>query len=337
MSSAEPARSRWARRARTIPLVLGATVLLLVTLPVWFPAVVVADVVRGRTRLPLARVGIFALQYAVNDSVEILAAPLLWMWAGFGRHLDTDASIDRHGRLQAWSIGVLGRRAEHELGLRVELDAASAAALGDGPVIVLCRHVNIVDASLPSMLYGHRGVPTRGVIMAEMLADPGFDLIYGRAGSVFIPRADGAGALELMTAFGRHAARQDAVVIFPEGRLFRPDASERAIARLRDSSPERAERFAGARHVLPPRPGGVQALLAGLPDRDVVVIAHTGLDAFPTFAALARAVPLAEPVRVTAWRIPRAEIPAEPDAQTEWLDRQWLRVEHLAAQAAARS
>ena len=87
-----------------------------------------------------------------------------------------------------WSIDVLARRAERLLGLRIDLDADGADALEPGPVIVLCRHVNIVDASLPTLLYQRFGYHTRGVIMAELLADPGFDLIYTRTGSVFIPQ-----------------------------------------------------------------------------------------------------------------------------------------------------
>ena len=123
------------------------------------------------------------LQYGINDSVEILLAPAYWMLAGFGTRLDQPTSIVRHERLQHWSIEVLARRAEQLLGLRLDIDPASAAALTPGPVIVLCRHVNIVDASLPTLLYQRLGYRTRGVIMAELLADPGFDLIYGRTAS----------------------------------------------------------------------------------------------------------------------------------------------------------
>ena len=56
--------------------------------------------------------------------------------------------------------------------------------------------------------------------------------------------------------------------------------------------------------MLPPRPGGVLALLDVLPTADVVVVAHTGLDEFGSFRELARSVPLTEPIRCIAWRIP---------------------------------
>jgi hypothetical protein len=64
-----------------------------------------------------------------------------------------------------------------------------------------------------------------------------------------------------------------------------------------------------------------------MPDVDVVVIAHTGLDQFPTFADLARSVPLRDPIRVVAWRVPAADIPSDVLGRTAWLDEQWLRVD----------
>ena len=49
------------------------------------------------------RAFLLALQYGVNDSVELLLAPVYWVLAGFGRRLDSPASIARHQRLQWWS------------------------------------------------------------------------------------------------------------------------------------------------------------------------------------------------------------------------------------------
>ena len=274
-------------------MMLGATLAGMVLLPLLLVGATALDVFHRRFRLPSVRVLLFLLQYAINDSVEIVLAGPYWLLAGFGRRLDGAASIRRHQRLQAWSIEVLARRAERLLGLRIELDEAGVAALLPAPAIVLCRHVNLVDASLPTWLYQQRGVASRGVIMAELLADPGFDLIYGRTGSVFVPRDNGPEATALV---GGLAAAMDAstvAVIFPEGRLFRPDVLERALGRMVESNPDRAARLAGLRHVLPPRPGGVLALLDALPGTDVVVMAHAGLDRFASFTELARAVPLA--------------------------------------------
>ena len=318
---------RWKRRSRTIPLMLAATAVLMITWPMMLPAAAITDLARGRRRFPTVRLALFAMQYALNDSAEILLAPVLWLFAGCGTRLDRPASISRHQRLQAWSIAVLARRAERLLGVRLALDPAATEALTPGPVIVLCRHVNIIDASIPALLYQRIGFHIRGVIMAELLADPGFDLIYRRTGSVFIPRDNGPEAVALLRGLRDGIDASTAVVIFPEGRLFRADLRDRFLTKIAGVDPERAQRLAPLRHVLPPRPGGVLALLNALPSADVVVIAHAGLDQFASFADLARAAPLARPIKVTAWRTPSTAIPRDPSDCIAWLDQQWLRVD----------
>ena len=333
MTAAEPFASRWKRRSLTIPLMLGATIVGLLASPAIIAVAAVVDLARRRFRMPTVRMTLFLLQYAINDSVEIILAPVYWTMAGLGTRLDQPASIDRHQRLQAWSIDVLARRAERLLGLRLDIDPASTDALTPAPVIVLCRHVNIVDASLPTLLYQRLGHRTPGVIMAELLADPGFDLIYSRTGSVFIPRDNGPEARATVRGLGLSVDATTAVVIFPEGRLFRPDRLERALARLAHDNPDRAARLESLTHVLPPRPGGVLALLNTVP-ADVVVIAHTGLDHYASFTELAKAVPLREPISVTAWRVPADQIPADDGERIAWLDQQWVLVDDWVARHA---
>jgi 1-acyl-sn-glycerol-3-phosphate acyltransferase len=326
MNAAEPLASRWKRRARTVPLMLAITGVGIVASPIVIGAAAVIDVAKVRFRLPTVRVALFLLQYGINDSVEIVLAPCYWMMAGFGTRLHHPASIARHERLQAWSIDILARRAARLLGLRFDIDTAAMSALLPGPVIVLCRHVNVVDASLPSLLYQRLGFRARGVIMAELLADPGFDLIYARTGSVFIPRDNGPEALAMLRGVGENIDATTAIVIFPEGRLFRADILERAKERFALSNPERAARLSPLRHVLPPRPGGVLALLETV-EADVVVMAHHGLDRYGSFGELAKAVPLREPITVTAWRVPADQIPRGELERITWLDEQWVRVD----------
>lgn len=308
---------------------MGATAAALLMSPFLVIGAAAYDLARVQPRLPTVRLFLFVLQYLVNDSAEILLAGPYWLAAGFGTRLGSDASIRRHERLQRWSIETMARRGEQLLGLRVDLDAAGLAAIDEpGPVIVLCRHVNVVDASLPALLYQRRGYHVRGIMMAELLADPGFDLLYGRLGSVFIARENGP---EARTAVARVRGGDDAgtaIVIFPEGRLFRPELRDRYLAKLADTDTARSQRLCGVRHVLPPRPGGVEALLEANPGVDVVAIAHAGLDPYPTFLELARHAPLTAPIRVTAWRFPRASIPESHDERVAWLDQTWCQVDN---------
>lgn len=332
-TSPEPFASRWKRRARTIPTMVALTTIGIVASPIILVVSGAIDIVNRRPRLPSVRVALFLLQYAINDSVEILLAPVYWMAAGFGTRLDRPTSVRRHERLQGWSVDLLARRAEQLLGLRLAIEPQVDAFIGPGPVIVLCRHVNIVDASIPTLIYQRLGYRTRGVIMAELLADPGFDLIYARTGSVFIPRDNGPEALQMLTDLHRGVDSTTAIVIFPEGRLFRPELLTRFLAKLTETNPVRAQRLAPLHYTLPPRPGGVLSLLTAMPNTDVVVIAHAGLDRFGTFADLARSVPLTDAIRLTAWRIAASDIPDNDGDRIAWLDEQWLRVDRYVGQS----
>ena len=323
----EPFAVRWKRRSVTIPTMLLGTAAVVFAAPVVAPMLFVADIARARWKLPMLRLYAFAAQYAVNDSIEILLAPWYWILARFGTTLRSSASIRRHERVQRWSVAILARRAEQLLGIRVELDDIGAVALLPTPAIVLCRHVNVIDASLPSLLYQQRDRRVRDVIMAELLADPGFDLFYGRLGSIFIPRDNGPEARHAVTALGASLDANSVAVIFPEGRLFRPELLERAKAKLAERDPARIDGIAQLRHVLPPRPGGVNALLDALPSADVVVIAHFGLDPYPDFKSLIRNVPAGITVNATAWRIARRDIPNDPAARMRWLDATWQSVD----------
>jgi len=318
-------RATWTRRAKTIPIVLGATAAGAAASPVIAAVAAGRDLARGDTRLPTVRMAAFVGQYLLNDSAEILAAGPLWVAAGCGTRLDQPRSRRHHEQLQAWSVAVLARRAEQLLGVRLEIEGAAdlRAVFHPGPVIVVCRHVSLLDASLPSLLAQRAGMHTRGVVMAELLADPGFDLLYQRSGSVFVTRDH---APEARAQVARLAAGLDprtAAVIFPEGRLFRPEVLTASLARLRERAPDRAARLVRLRHLLPPRPAGFQALLEGAPDADVVVVNHAGLDPYPRIAALARDVPLAAPIAVQVTRIPRVAIPREQEHQSIWLDERW--------------
>jgi hypothetical protein len=86
----------------------------------------------------------------------------------------------------------------------------------------------------------------------------------------------------------------------------------------------RAERI---RHLLPPRLGGVGALLDDAPEADIVVIAHHGLhglrlisDAWP--GGLVRVV-----VRVRVTRVPRCALPEAGAARTDWRYELWQDVD----------
>ena len=325
--SGETSSSRWKRRAKTVPTMLALTIVAGATIPLAVPSLTLFDVVRGRRRLPLLRVHGFVLQYLFNDSVEILLAGPLWMRARFGQSLDSEKSLRRHAKLQAWSVRTLARRAEQLLGIRVSIDPVSDSQLGRGPAIVISRHVHLFDSSLPSLLYQRRSCLARGVIMAELLADPGFDLLYRRTGSVFIVRDGDPQAAEQLGPLGAGLDQGTVAVIFPEGRLFRPAPLVRSLERLATTNPARAERLKGLSHLLPPRPAGLLALARAAPGADLVVINHFGFDAIPTIRTLGSDAPLDLTIRVTATRYARSDIPNGDDEFIVWLDNIWCEMD----------
>ncbi len=322
--SLETPTAVWSRRAKTIPAMLGATAVAFLLAPVFLPVSVVIDVLARRRSLPTPKAYLFGLQYLFNDSVEIVLAPVFWVLAGFGQRLDKPASIRRHERLQMWSIDVLALRAEQLLQLTIEVADDSASLDQSGPTIVLAPHSNLFDASLPALLYQNLGFSVRGVIMAELLADPGFDLIFGRLGSIFIPRDDGEEARRQIAALAEGLDPTTVAAIFPEGRLFTADRLTRAKAKLAAQNPDRAVHLEPLRHTLPPRSGGLASLLAGAPTADVVILRHAGLESFRPFSPATRATSLSTTVRVSAERFERSTIPDDDAALAAWLDDRWL-------------
>jgi 1-acyl-sn-glycerol-3-phosphate acyltransferase len=281
--------------------------------------------VRGRPRLPTVRTALFALRYGINDSIEIVVAPFLRILRPV---LGPTHGSRPYRMVQRWSIRTLAQAADRLLGVRLDRAAALPVPAGTGPLIVISRHVSLLDASLPSLVFGLDSAwQVRGVVTDDALADPGFDLIYPALGTVFIDRDDARTARAVLAAMARFDGADDVVTIFPEGRLFRPDVLARSLDRMRDSNPGRHERLAGLRHVLPPRPGGVLALLAALPTADVVVLGHVGFEAVASLRDMTRVAPIDTTVILNVRRIRRSEVPVTPDEQVVWLDRIWLELD----------
>jgi len=309
---------------------LAATMVGFVIAPIAMSLLAIADVLRARFAFPLVRMYLFGLQYLFNDSVEIVLAPLMWVRFGFGKGFKSTKSRTAHQRLQFWSLELLEKRAEQLLGLKTEMDETSRKALQGKTTIVIGRHVSWFDASLPAVLCHEEGLGVRGVVMAEMLADPGFDLLYGRLGSIFIPRDDGQKARSTIAEMAESIVKADeptAVVLFPEGRMFHPTIRDKMLAKLESQSPERAERLAPLQDLLPPRPGGLFMLFDALPDAEIAVVEHNGLERLGRLKDIVGRVPICHPVQVTATRIGRHEVPDGEQARLHWLDELWLNMQ----------
>lgn len=308
------------RRLISIPAVFLAGVLLFALLPFWLPVAIVADLVRAKWRLPLARLGLFGLCWAWLEIVGVTLAALFWLLGQRRNHA-------LHYRLQAWwamsLIACLQLTTGAKLFTRVE-------SLSPGPVVMLARHASLVDSLVSAWAITAKArMRPRYVLKRELLWDPCLDIVGCRLPNHFLDReaTDGDAELDALRRLSDGMTDRDVTVIFPEGTRASPSKRERALASIGRAQPERAQRMADLRHLLPPRPAGTLALLDGAPDADVVIGWHSGLDGLDTFPAMLRHLARRPaPVRFACRRIPRAEVPIGED-RAAWLDQVWLRLD----------
>ena len=209
----------------------------------------------------------------------------------------------------------------------IRVDAADASSLSPGPAIMLCRHASLADSLLSAWVVTSKArMNPRYVLKKELLADPCLDLVGNRLPNYFLDRQapDSATELSALRILAAGLTNDQVAVIFPEGTRSSPKKRERALDKIRERDPDRADRLAGMQHLLPPRWAGSQALLGGRPDADVVVAWHVGFDGLDTFGGILRHL-ARKPRRVQfhARRFARADVP-DGSAFTRWLDDQWL-------------
>ena len=313
--------STFPRRVASISGLFIAAGLLLVLLPVWIPVSMVADLVRGRVRLPLARLMLFALGWAWLEAASVVIAFGLWITR-------QRKNQELHFRLQTWwAANILGvLRAT--TGIRVT--AENVDQLRPGPAVLLCRHASLADSLVSAwVITSLAHMHPRYVLKRELLIDPCLDIVGNRLPNYFLDReaSDSQAELDALTQLSSGMGDRDIAVIFPEGTRASPTKRQRVMQKLSERDPVRADRVRGLQHLLPPRPAGSAALIAGSPQADIVVGWHVGFDGLDTFGGILRQLahkPM--PVRFRARRIARADVPSGA-AFTEWLDEVWLQAD----------
>jgi hypothetical protein len=307
------------RRAVSVPALFAAAILLVLLLPLWLPLATLADLLRGRTRLPLVRLLAFGVCWAWLESVGVAIAGGLWL---IGR----SRAETPHFALQRWWAARLMDALRITTGIRV--DAADASCLSPGPAILLCRHASLADSLLSAwVITSHARMNPRYVLKRELLADPCLDIVGNRLPNHFLDResTDSAAELDALQRLSAGLEGDQVAVIFPEGTRASAAKRERALARITERDPERAQRMAPMRHLLPPRPAGTQALVDGCPAADVIIAWHVGFDGLDTFGGILRHLARTpRPVEFHARRIARADVPAG-EGFVRWLDDEWLR------------
>jgi 1-acyl-sn-glycerol-3-phosphate acyltransferase len=296
---------------------------LVATAPVWGSASVVADLARGNRRLPNLRALSFATVWSSLETFGVAAASLLWV---AGRAPDADANY----ALQRWWAHRLLTATRVTAGMRLVVE--SDDVVPPGPVVLAARHSSIADTLIPVWLLARHDMRPRYVLKRELLVDPCLDIVGNRVPNHFVTRGGDTTDEELraITSMTMTMGPRDGAVIYPEGTVADPDRRARALARLAETDPRRADQLAGLRRLLPPRHAGLRAALEGAPAADLVFVDHTGLEPLSAIASVASAIPLRNPVRIRLRRVPRRDIPAERDEFRRWLDEQWLELDRWA-------
>lgn len=310
------------RRAASVTGVLVAAWLLTVLFVPLVLVLAVVDLVRLKFRLPLLRLASFALCWAWLETAGVAAAA--WLWAS-GRRRDVEA----HYRLQRWWADRLMGALRVTCGITIEVQGAEL--LVPGPTVLLVRHSSLADSLLTAWaVTEHAALRPRVVLKRELLSDPCLDIVGNRLPNCFLDRQaeDSAPGLAQLTRMGATMELGCASIIFPEGTRANASKRRRALERIAERDPDRAARLAGLRHVLPPRPAGTRALLAGSAQVDAAVVIgwHVGFDGLDTFAGILAALGRARtPIRM---RFARVDAPDTDDPGFDrWLDDLWCRVD----------
>lgn len=323
----EPFHVRWGRRAITIPGVFLATALYLAALPILLLHAAISDAVHRRPLL-LCRFHLTFWAIFLWHCIGVSTLAVWWV-VGKGLRMPVDRWRHFHRALESWwGYKILGIAS---VTYRTRYVAEGLDQVTPGPVLVLSRHASTLDTVLPLRMLGRGpvGLILRIVKKRELLWDPCVDLMCHRLPRTLVRRGSGnpGEEIERLVRLTDGMDHDDAVVIFPEGTRFTPAKQAEILAKLAIKDPPAAARAARLKNLLPPRPAGTFALLDARPDMDVVFMAHTGLEDANRLDDLVGGSLLDATVKARFWRVPRAEVPDEPEARLAWLQSWWERVD----------
>jgi 1-acyl-sn-glycerol-3-phosphate acyltransferase len=324
----------WVRRPLAVSLVLLTLLLAAALLPLLVVvAAVLSRFLPGRWRA-LRLLG-FAFAYGILEVVGLVVALALWLASGFGRRLRTPRFQRLHYAVLHGMLSDLLTAARVAFHLRIDTDEVSWTPLDDGvpgstnAMVVLSRHAGPGDSVLlVQTLLDRDHLRRPRIVLKDVLRwDPLLDVYLSRLPNAFL-QAGGRALAERVGELARGMGEEDALLLFPEGGNFTEHRRRRAIDRLRGKGMlAQAERAEAMRHVLPPRPGGVQAALQAAPHADVVFVAHTGLEHLSTPADVWDGLPMDTTVRLRWWFVPAAEVPRDGEAQERWLYARWAEID----------
>jgi len=314
------------RRSVTIPTFFVALLSWTAMLPVLFPLALVVDLALSR-RFAAVRFVVAVLLFLSFEIFGVLAVGALVV--------TRRATRDRLYALEArWADSLL-RALLWLFGMRLEIEGLDAVR--PGPILLVGNHVSVADALLPAAFAtARRGMRLRYVAKAELIWDPCVDLAGHVLPNVFVRRgsADTPGDLARVQSLLDGVGADDGVVLFPEGTRFTQQKRDALLARRDAEGPrEHLEADRKLRCLMPPRTGGLLALMERSPGIDLVVMAHTGLEGIVRIPDLWGGALLGRTLRVEFWRVPGSGAPADRQGRIDWIYAQWERLDRWVAAA----
>ncbi len=315
------------RAAVRRPISYGITtvvaLLFIVLTPAVLPLLYLNDLVTGHTRGKRSRVWLLLGATIWFEYLGIFGATALWV-RFLGGRINPGGWVAANYRLEFWWC----RRHLHNLRrfAGVKINLLDVDPLRGHRSIVISRHSSHIDAIVPLTVLELADRTPCYTLKQDLQWAPAMDLVGQRTHNVWIDRTPQSGSpmIAEIEQLARDMPPDGSAVIFPEGTFRTIERHDRAIARLRRTRPELADRADRLRYVLPPRPAGTLALLHGAPDADIVILANVGTEGRSEITDIIATIDEPHPITVMATRYARADVPNDDNAFTEWLVDRWL-------------
>lgn len=323
----------WARRIATTTAWFTLAVLMPITLPITLPLAALYGLFR-RDRFSAARAILFLTYFFVLESSGLVVALIHWLRFHL-LGLSPEGYENANRAVQRWWSRGLFWNALNLFDARVTVEGLDHLD-NPHPAIVLCRHASTLDTMLPLGIASSPRIFAY-VIKAELLADPALDYVAQRIPNVFVRRGTDNPEAEIRKILTLSQDHRDrfSLVLYPEGTRFSAAKRQRLLEKFADD----AERLPIARsltHTLPPLRDGALKLIEHTPDKDLVFIAHRGIDRVGSMAELFSGALTGAHLEVKIWRIPADKVPRDPERIPDFLLDHWQRINAFVAETAPR-
>jgi 1-acyl-sn-glycerol-3-phosphate acyltransferase len=318
---------RWLRRFCTVGFVFTACFGMTVCMPLLLPIAVICGFVRQDLRAA-GRVILLVEIILVCETIGVVCSYLLWVkhMVRFGG--DSDQFLRENFVLQCWWGNTLAR-----LGMRlfnVRTNVENPFQPTGRPIILLVRHVSFVDTLIPVLLVsGPFGARLRYVLKRELLWDPCLDIVGNRLPNYFVRRdAESHDEIEGIARLADALEPDEGVLIYPEGTRFSEARRRRLLEKYADGRDDEAYRqVLEFKNVLPPKLGGVLALLERNSRADIVFCAHAGLECTLKIRNLLNGAVIGKTVNIAFWTVPYEMVPSSREDKITWLANEWRNVD----------